>query len=127
MAEYDPLDADADPFRPPAIPTLVACLHCGQEYDSYRIEWRIKRTTDGRPHGFWCCPIPGCDGIGFGCDILPVDPTYRDERGGWMGDDEESEEFAEEEPLAGGGPEAPGARPEPGDQVPGGEDEALPW
>jgi len=86
MASYDPLDADRDPFRPPAVPTLVACLHCGQDYDSYRIKRRIRTDADARPHGFWCCPIAGCDGIGFGFDILPVDPTYRDERGGWIDD-----------------------------------------
>ena len=94
MAGYDPLDAD--PFGPPAIPTLVACLHCGQEYDSYRIEWRVKRDAAGQPHGFWCCPIPGCSGVGFGCDILPVDPTYRDEHGGWICDDEERDATEEE-------------------------------
>jgi len=26
---------------------------------------------------------------GFGFDILPTDPEYRDERGGWVMDDEE--------------------------------------
>jgi hypothetical protein len=92
MASYDPLDPDSDPFRPPAIPTLVGCIHCGQEYDSYRIEWRIEPDSEGRPHGWWCCPIPGCDGKGFGFDILPVDPNYQDERGGWVHDDEESED-----------------------------------
>ena len=62
---YDPLDADGDPFRPPEIPTLVFCLHCRQEYDSYRIEWRVSTNADGKPHGFWCCPIPGCGGLEF--------------------------------------------------------------
>ena len=36
----DPLSPEGDPFGPPAIPTLVGCLHCGEEYESYRIEWR---------------------------------------------------------------------------------------
>jgi hypothetical protein len=111
MASYDPLDPDRDPFRPPAIPTLVGCIHCGQEYDSYRIEWRIEPDAEGRPHGWWCCPIPGCDGKGFGFDILPVDPNYQDERGGWIHDDEDIEddeeseesEDAEAEPFQGGG------------------------
>jgi hypothetical protein len=89
MPASDPLSPDGDPFGPPAIPTLVGCLHCGQEYDSYRIEWRIVQTHEGKPHGFWCCPIPGCDGMGFGFDILPVDPNYRDENGGWFSDEEE--------------------------------------
>ena len=43
----------------------------------------------GKTQGFWCCPMPGCDGIGFGFDIFPVDPEYRDERG-WFADDDES-------------------------------------
>jgi len=85
---YDPLDAQADPFRPPAVPTSVECLHCGQEYDSCLIEWRVEALADGCQHGFWCCPTPGCDGRGFGFDILPTDPEYRDERGGWVMDDE---------------------------------------
>jgi len=51
--------------------------------------------------GFWCCPIPGCDGIGFGFDILPVDPNYRDERGGWIHSDEESENEDDWEEVSG--------------------------
>ena len=81
--------AQSDPFRPPAVPTLVHCLHCHNEFDSYRIEWRIETSHDGKKLGFWCCPMPGCDGRGFGFDILPVDPNYRDERGGWFSDDGE--------------------------------------
>jgi hypothetical protein len=88
MSSYNPLNPDGDPFGPPAIPTFVGCLHCQQEYDSYRIEWRVEQTKTG-PHGFWCCPTPGCDGRGFGFDILPVDPNYQDEHGGWVHDDEE--------------------------------------
>lgn len=95
----DDQPSQSDPFYPPEIPTLVGCLHCGQEYDSYRIEWRVEKTHDGKSHGFWCCPIPGCDGKGFGFDILPVDPNWRDERGGWFNDDEEgeSDEFENDE------------------------------
>jgi len=88
---------DADPFRPPEIPTEVRCLHCDEEYDSYRIEWREEVGADGQWHGFWCCPTPGCDGKGFGFDILPTDPTYQDERGGWVSFDEEDDEFDEED------------------------------
>ncbi len=99
MAAYDPLDASADPFRPPAISTMVGCLHCGEEYDSYRIEWRVRRDWNGQPHGFWCCPIPGCDGMGFGFDIMPVDPDYRDENGEefWVTDDDESDDSLDTE------------------------------
>jgi hypothetical protein len=62
-------------------------LHCGQEYDRFRIEWRIERNANGEAHGFWCCPIPGCDGKGFGFYVFPVDSDFRDERGGWFYDD----------------------------------------
>jgi len=89
-------DKNDDPFRPPAVPVEVQCLHCGEEYESYRIEWRESTGPDGRPQGFWCCPTPGCDGKGFGFDILPTDPTYRDERGGWCCDDCEDEEEDDE-------------------------------
>jgi len=95
---YDPLNPDNDPFGPPAISTIVHCIHCGEEYDSYKIEWRVERDADGVPHGFWCCPIAGCDGKGFGFDIFPIDPEYRDENGElmWCGDEEdEDEELAE--------------------------------
>jgi len=89
---YDPLDSQADPFKPPETPVEVSCLHCGREYDSYLIEWRVETSPDGKQHGFWCCPTPGCDGRGFGFDILPTDPNYQDERGGWFYDDEEDDD-----------------------------------
>jgi hypothetical protein len=91
MENYNPLDPDRDPFKPPEISILVGCLHCGEEYDSYRIEWRIKTDRDGKPHGFWCCPTPGCDGLGFGFDILPCDPDYEDENFSYVHDDEDDE------------------------------------
>ena len=118
---YDSLDPAGDPFYPPPISTLVFCLHCKQEYDSYRIEWRVLTDTDGKQHGFWCCPIEGCGGKGFGFDILPVDPTYQDERGGWIQDDDDvddnDDESDEDVPLS---DEAPSSNA-PDD------DEALPW
>jgi hypothetical protein len=96
---YDPLSPEGDPFHPPAIPIEVGCLHCGQSYDSYLIEWRIETDADGKPHGFWCCPTPNCGGRGFGCDIFPTDPDYVDEDGNkmWSEDDgEEADEFDDE-------------------------------
>ena len=96
---YNPLDPSDDPFGPPEVSVEVECLHCGQQYESYRIEWRIKTDADGNQHGFWCCPMPDCDGKGFGFDILPTDPNYHDERGGWVHCDEEDydeDEFAED-------------------------------
>lgn len=96
MPEPDP--KDSDPFGPPAIPTMVGCLHCGEEYDSYTIDWRTFTSDDGKTQGFWCCPTPGCDGKGFGFDILPTDPDYQDENGGWVrdGDDEDDDDDDEE-------------------------------
>ena len=104
MAAYAPLDSQACPFHPPAISTLVSCLHCGQEYDSFRIEWRIEPSADGQPHGFWCCPVAGCDGKGFGFDIFPVDPDFQDERGGWFADEAEADEDREDESAASNAP-----------------------
>lgn len=90
----DAPDPATDPFKPPAIPTVVGCLHCGEEYDSYLIEWRVSTSADGKQYGFWCCPTPGCDGAGFLFDIFPVDPEYRDENGEkiFVSDDEDEED-----------------------------------
>jgi hypothetical protein len=100
MASHDPSPHD-DPFGPPAVPTLVHCIHCGEEYDSYRIEWRVETRADGAREGFWCCPMPGCGGMGFGFDIFPVDPEYRDENGElmWCSDDEDDEDDEFEDEL----------------------------
>src|SRR5438105_3242386 len=92
-----PLDPDADLFKPPAIPTIVSCLHCGEEYDSYLIEWRLESGT--ALMGFWCCPTPDCDGKGFGFDIFPVDPDYRDDNGNkmWCDDDGKDDDILDED------------------------------
>jgi hypothetical protein len=120
VSAYNPLDPDADPFRPPAISIIVGCLHCCEEYDSYRIEWRVETGHDGRPHGFWCCPIENCDGKGFGFDIFPVDPDYRDENGEkmWIGDDEEAEDSVDPE-LDAGDSDSDDARRHDGESSPG--------
>ena len=105
MADNDPVtsgepdDPDTpveDGMHPPTQPQLVGCLHCGEEFDSWRIEWRVN----DRGHGFWCCPTPGCTGAGFGMDIWPAD---FDEDGTWtdadgrelhwdFGDDDEEDD-----------------------------------
>lgn len=123
MTESNPLEPDGDPFGPPAIPTMVGCLHCGQEYDSYRIEWRILDTENG-PHGFWCCPIPGCDGRGFGFDILPTDPGDLDGCGGWFTDDGEPTTLDELRRRDNEPP--PGDDPPPNDD-PHGDDDPIPF
>ncbi len=86
-------DRDSDPFHPPKTPVEVHCLHCGREYESYLIYWEERETKDGM-RGFWCCPTPGCDGLGFGFDIFPTDPEYRDEEGNlmWCQDEGDCEE-----------------------------------
>lgn len=117
MSNYDPSDPSGDPFGPPAIPTQVGCLHCGQEYESYLIEWRVEPDADGRPHGFWCCPTPGCGGRGFGFDILPTDPDYQDEHGDRIWTDDESEEADLDDP------DPPGDEPRDDPDA----DEELPW
>ena len=119
----DPLSPEGDPFGPPAIPTLVGCIHCGEEYDSYRIEWRIEKSHDGTDRGFWCCPIEGCDGRGFGFDIYPVDPDYVGEDGEKFftnDDDDEDEEMAFDDDA---GAESESTE-EPDDDEGG---EKLPW
>ena len=81
----DPLDPQADTLRPPSIPTLVWCLHCHQQYDSWKMEWRVVDCHDGQQRGFWYCGTEGCDGAGFGFDIFPVDEDYVDPDGRDLG------------------------------------------
>ena len=97
MVEASP--AERDPFRPPTVPVIVHCLHCDQEYESYLIHWVDEMGESDAP-GFWCCPTPGCDGKGFGFDIFPIDPDYRDEQGNlmWVEDDDD-EDYDEADEL----------------------------
>lgn len=81
-----------DCFRPPKKNCLVICLHCQEQYDSYKITWVEGASVDGRKGGFWRCPTPGCNGAGFTFDIFPVDPNWEDDEergfvGGWFDDD----------------------------------------
>ena len=127
----DPLDPQGDPFGPPEVSIEVECLHCGEQYDSYRIEWRVTTDADGKQHGFWCCPTPGCGGMGFGFDILPTDPDYQDERGGWVWcDDEDSDEDDLDEdflPEASNDSRKPSGNGHGPVKPPGGEDDQIPF
>jgi ferredoxin len=87
-----------DPFRPPDIPIEVHCIHCGEEYESYLIKW-VPDERDPSD-GFWSCPTPGCDGIGFCFDIWPTDPDWRDENGQkvmFFDDEDDEGEYDEED------------------------------
>lgn len=92
-----PRDPSSDPYAPPAVPCEVRCAHCGHFYDSWQIIWR---ALDGESEAAWCCPTPGCDGVGFGYDIFPTDPEWIDENGNKLfvsdadlGEDPDDEDF----------------------------------
>ncbi|HRK29586.1 MAG TPA: hypothetical protein PLD59_00805 [Tepidisphaeraceae bacterium] len=67
-----------DPFAPPKEPIACFCLHCGEEFDSWQMVFR-PHSPDERceSSGDWCCPTPGCNGVGFGFDIFPTDDDWR--------------------------------------------------
>lgn len=126
MVEASP--AGRDPFRPPTVPVIVHCLHCDQEYESYLIHW-VEDAIESDSPGFWCCPTPGCDGKGFGFDIFPVDPDYRDEEGNlrWMEDDDD-EEYDEVDEYVDRGLEAEDEEVDAGRQPPVEDaEEDIPW
>ncbi len=126
MVEASP--AERDPFRPPTVPVKVHCLHCDQEYESYLIHW-VDDVIESDSPGFWCCPTPGCDGKGFGFDIFPVDPDYRDEEGNlmWMEDDDD-EEYDEVDECADREREVEDWEVDAGRQPPGEDaEDDLPW
>jgi len=94
----DPLrDPKTDYFRPPSIPTEVQCYHCRREFDSWKMVWREMFCEDGEIHGFWCCPIDGCGGRGFGYDIWPTEPDYIDPDGRDFGSGEDEPADVDEE------------------------------
>jgi len=126
MVEASP--AERDPFRPPTVPVIVHCLHCDQEYESYLIHW-VEDAIESDVPGFWCCPTPGCDGKGFGFDIFPIDPDYRDEAGNlmWMEDDDD-EEYDEVDERIDRELEAEDWEVDAGRQPPGEDaEDDLPW
>ena len=130
MAGDELTNPDSDPFKPPAIPTEVHCLHCGEEYESYLIEWRVSHDHKGRARGFWCCPVEGCGGAGFGFDMFPTDPEYVGEDGEpmWCFDDEEDEPWETEIEDDADGPLGPPPDFEAGDAAdPDDDDDDIPW
>jgi hypothetical protein len=102
----------------------VHCLHCGREYDSYLIWWD-EELIDGKRSGFWRCPTPGCSGAGFGFDIWPVDPEYRDEDGEliWCDDEDNDEAYEEDDEGLDADPHDEFS-PSEGD---GWDNESVPW
>ena len=46
---YDPLDADADPFKPPPVPVEVFCLHCleGWSYQEIAEQCELSQGAVG--------------------------------------------------------------------------------
>jgi hypothetical protein len=85
---YDGGDPPRDPFAPPAVPVEVRCMVCGQVYESWQLVWVEDEQLPGE--GVWCCPTIGCDGIGFGFDILPTNPDEpADDDDGWREQDNE--------------------------------------
>jgi len=120
-----------DPFRPPDIPTEVCCMHCGEEYESYLIQWTAVHGDDA-DDGFWCCPTPGCAGVGFCFDIWPTDPEWRDEHGQKVmffdddegeGDDEDSDFLCDSDSATNPPAEGNGNDPPPDTLT----DEDIPW
>ena len=92
--DFPPPPPGTDQLGPPIVSTLVHCIHCNNEYDSYQIKWVVRRDEKGELWPHWACPIPGCDGAGFCFDIWPIDPEWRNEHGEkvWCDDDEEDGE-----------------------------------
>lgn len=87
-------ERDDAAFPPPDEPIMVYCLHCGKEYMSSEMVFReipsvpaaasadasagAATTSAG---GLWFCPTPGCNVGGFGLDVFPVDPDWKDPTG----------------------------------------------
>lgn len=74
-------------FPPPDEPIMVYCLHCGKEYMSSEMippdggaRGRAARTPI-MMEGMWWCATPGCNAGGFGLDIFPVNPDWKDPKG----------------------------------------------
>jgi hypothetical protein len=73
---------------------MVYCMHCGKEYISSQMAPPDGPRTPSMLAGFWWCPTPGCDAGGFGLDVFPVDPDWKDPKGllHIMSDEDEEED-----------------------------------
>lgn len=96
MEQHSHPNPSEDPFRPPTASVEVMCLHCGSEYESDQLQWREVDFGHHR-HGCWCCPMPGCQGSGFGFDILPANPAFYEEAAEWFSATESEETLGAEE------------------------------
>ena len=99
--EGRPLEpSDESGFPPPDVPIMVYCLHCGKEYMSSEMVPPDGKRTEEMMEGFWWCGTPGCNAGGFGLDVFPVDPEWKDPKGllHIIADDEDEDlEFDEDE------------------------------
>ena len=80
-------------FPPPDQPVECFCLHCGRVYMSNLI---LPIDIDGEIH--YACPVPDCTAMGWNFDIFPVSDEV-DAEGGWIEDDDESDEDFEDAPA----------------------------
>lgn len=102
-----PRTRDTDSMRPPSVPTLVDCLHCGKTYSSALMHWEPAPEGGSPPtpfvahcnrcgytprpthpqdeYGHWMCGTPHCSGAGFCFDIHPIDEDFIDPDGRDMG------------------------------------------
>jgi hypothetical protein len=94
-AGNEPRDADESGCPPPDEPIMVYCLHCGKEYMSSEMVPPSGKRTPAMMEGMWWCGTPGCNAGGFGLDIFPVDPEWKDPKGllRMITDAEEDEDF----------------------------------
>ncbi len=98
-----PSDQQHDVFGPPPEAIEVHCLHCDHSYMSDLII--AIQAADGSIH--YACPVPNCDGMGFGFDIHPTDPTWCSEEMGYFqswDDDEEEGDFLDDDGNDGSNP-----------------------
>ncbi len=82
-------------FPPPDEPIMVFCMHCGKEYMSSEMVPPDGTRSPIMMDRMWWCGTPGCSAGGFGLDVFPVDPEWKDPKGllHIITDSDEEEEF----------------------------------